>query len=71
MAQVGSKVRVLRPENYWYRHEGVVVNVDQSGAHYSHLVRFEKPNYTGQNTCKFMIDELLEIAPPPTKPAKP
>ncbi|KAK9793729.1 hypothetical protein WJX73_002610 [Symbiochloris irregularis] len=57
----GSRVKILRPESFWYRDTGKVVSVDQSGIRYPVVVRFDSVNYAGVSTNNYAIEEVEQV----------
>ena len=59
----GSKVRIKRPESYWFNQVGNVAaaSPDNGVERYPVVVRFEGVNYAGTNTNNFAYDELDEV----------
>ncbi len=61
-----DKVRILRPESYWFNQVGEIVSIDKSpNMRYPVTVRFEKCDFKaysgidgGANTSMFEVKEL-------------
>nr|WCH56794.1 photosystem I reaction center subunit IV [Hypnea pseudomusciformis] len=57
MIKKGSKVKILRPESYWFLYTGIVAKVEKD-IKYPVVVRFNKESYNGVNSNNFSTDEL-------------
>ena len=54
----GSKIKILRPESYWYLQYGQVMNVLSDDIKYNIQVRFDSENYNGLNTGNYNLSEV-------------
>ena len=55
----GDKVKILRPESFWFQETGEVVSSKVAASiRYTTTVRFDKPNYAGIFTNDFAVEEL-------------
>nr|YP_010903346.1 photosystem I reaction center subunit IV [Hypnea cornuta]WCH55799.1 photosystem I reaction center subunit IV [Hypnea cornuta] len=61
MIKKGSKVKILRPESYWFQYTGTVVKVEKD-IKYPVLVRFNQESYNGVNSNNFSLDELKLVS---------
>merc|ERR1740121_2879119 len=60
--QKGSKVKILRPESFWFQTRGTVVNVNQKPeVKYPVTVKFDRVNYANVNTNGFALWEVEEM----------
>lgn len=58
----GSKVKVLRPDSYWFQLKGTVVNVAQKPeVKYPVTVKFDSVNYANVNTNGYALWEVEEV----------
>jgi len=65
----GSRVRIKRPESYWYNEVGTVQVMDKDlTLKYPATVKFEKVNYAGVSLTNFGLNEIIEVERPPEKP---
>jgi photosystem I subunit 4 len=61
MVEKGAKVRILRPESYWFNATGTVISVEKEDViRYPIVVRFDSVNYSGTNTTNFSLEEIDE-----------
>merc|ERR1711935_781851 len=67
MGERNSKVRIMRPESYWFQEGGTVATIAKSGERYGVVVRFDKVNYAGVATNNFAMDELVVVSNPAAK----
>ena len=57
-----SKVRIKRPESYWYNQVGTVAAAAKEGSErYPVIVRFDSVNYAGTNSNNFSYEEIEEV----------
>jgi photosystem I subunit 4 len=57
----GDKVRIMRPESYWFQETGTVATVAKGADRYPVVVRMDKVNYAGVSTNNFALDELVKV----------
>jgi len=57
----GDKVRVMRPESYWFQETGTVATIAKGDDRYPVVVRLDKVNYAGVATNNFALDELVKV----------
>jgi photosystem I subunit 4 len=57
----GSRVRIMRPESYWFQEVGTVATVAKGEDRYPVVVRLDKVNYAGVATNNFALDELVVV----------
>jgi photosystem I subunit 4 len=57
----GDKVRIMRPESYWFQECGTVATIAKGADRYPVVCRFDKVNYAGVATNNFALDELVKV----------